>query len=86
MDPRLGAPDGVLGVPEGVLDGLLEDDEIVAVCVDVPGLAEPPVDASATPATPPPSPAAATAVMMSRRIRPELETPIRLLPPYWASR
>ncbi len=55
-------------------------DDVVAVWVDVVlGLAEPPVDARATLATPPPSPAAITAVMTSRRTRPELLDPIRLL-------
>jgi hypothetical protein len=47
----------------------------VAVLV-LAGVAEPPVDASATPATPPPSPAATTPVMMSRLMRPELLDPI----------
>jgi len=78
MEPRLGAPAGALGL----LDGVLED--VAAVRAGVLGLAEPPVDAKATPATPPPSPAATAAVITSRRIRPELDAPIRLLPPFWA--
>jgi hypothetical protein len=78
-----GACDGVLAGPEldpaaGVVDDDDDEDEVVALVVDVvPGLAEPPVDASATPAAPLPSPAATTAVMMSRRTRPDLLDPIR---------
>jgi hypothetical protein len=69
-----------LGAPDGVLDGLADDDEVVAVRAEVLGLAVPPVDASATPATPPPSPAAMTAVRMSRLIRPEVLGTIRASP------
>jgi hypothetical protein len=71
---------GVRADAPGVLDGVLE--EVAAVRADVLGLAEPPVDANATPATPPPSPAATAAVITSRRIRPELDAPIRLLLPF----
>jgi DNA-binding transcriptional ArsR family regulator len=73
-DPGLGTLDGVL---DGVLDELVEDDEVAAVRVEVLGLAPPPVDASATPATLPPSPAAMTAVRMSRLMRPEVLHTIR---------
>jgi len=68
-DPGLGTLDGVL---DGLLDELVEDDAVVAVRAEVLGLAVPPVDASATPATPPPIPAAMTAVRMSRLMRPEV--------------
>ncbi len=73
---------GVLADVPGVLVGVLE--EVAAVRADVLGLAAPPVDANATPATPPPSPAATTAVITSRRIRPESDAPIRLLLPFGA--
>src|SRR5579862_5788651 len=76
MGPRLGVPAGVLGLLDGVLD------DVAAVRTDVAGLAAPPVDANATPAAPPPSPAATAAVITSRRIRPELDAPIRLLLPF----
>jgi hypothetical protein len=65
------------GVLDGVLDELVEDDEVVAVRVEVLVLAVPPVDASATPATLPPSPAAMTAVRTSRLMRPEVLGTIR---------
>lgn len=79
--------DRCAGLPDGfVLDGAALDpaagvvDEVVAVRVDVVlALAEPPVDARATLAMPPPSPAAITAVMTSRRTRQELLDLIRLL-------
>ena len=70
---------------DGVLDGLAEDDEVVAVRVEVLGLVVPPVDASATPATLPPSAAAMTAVRMSRLMRPEVLGTIRAFSfPCWA--
>jgi hypothetical protein len=54
--------------------------EDVAAWVDVVlALAEPPVDARATPATPPPSAAAIAAVTTSRRMRPAVLDAIRLL-------
>ncbi len=53
------------------------DDEVVDV-VDVTAVVPaPPVDASATPVTPAPTPAAATPVMMSRRARPPILETIR---------
>jgi hypothetical protein len=83
-DPGLGALDGVL---DGLLDELVEDDEVVAVRVEVLGLAVLPVDASATPATLPPSPAAMTAVSTSRLMRPEVLGTIRAFSfPCWAER
>jgi hypothetical protein len=56
--------------------GDADDADDVADAVDVVALADaPPVDASATPVTPAPKPAAATPVMSSRRARPPtLET------------
>jgi hypothetical protein len=65
------------------VDGEDDDDcdDVVDTCVDdVPAVPEPPVDASATPVTPAPSPPAMTPVMMSRRTRPPVMEPIRLLP------
>jgi hypothetical protein len=57
-----------------------ELEDVAAACVDVVvALAEPPVDASATPATPPPAAAAIAAVTMSRRMRPAVLDAIRLL-------
>ena len=59
-------------------DGLDEADDVADACV----VAEPavPVDASATPVAPAPSPPAMTPVMMSRRTRPPVMEIIRLLP------
>lgn len=54
--------------------GDAEDDDVDVVDA-VPAAPELPVDASATPVTPAPTPAATTPVMMSRRVRPpNLET------------
>ena len=53
-------------------DGLAADvDEVVRVTV-VPVAAEPPVEASATPVAPAPTPAATMPVMISRRARPPI--------------
>jgi hypothetical protein len=82
IEPGLALLDGVeLDRPAGVLAADEDVDEDVALCVDVvPGLDDPPVAAIAMPATPPPSPAATTAVMTRRRMRPELVDPIGLSP------
>jgi MFS family permease len=80
IDPCAGRPDGFAfdGAELDPAAGVAAD--VVAVWVDeVLGLAGPPVDARATLATPPPSPAATTAVMTSRRTRPGLLDLIRLL-------
>jgi hypothetical protein len=83
-DPGLGPVDGLLaGLAAGDEDD--EDDEDVVVRVDVLGLAVPPVDASATPATLPPSAAAITAVRTSRLMRPEVLGAIRAISfPCWS--
>jgi hypothetical protein len=59
-------------------DGLDECDDVVDTCVADPPAA--PVDASATPVAPAPSPPPMMPVMMSRRIRPPVLETIRLLP------
>jgi hypothetical protein len=64
---------------------LLDDvdvEDVVAVLV-VAGVAEP-VDASATPATPPPSAAPIAPVITSRLMRPDFLGSIWLLPQFWA--
>jgi hypothetical protein len=61
-------------------DGLAADvDEVVCVTV-VPVAAEPPVEASATPVAPAPTPAATMPVMISRRARPPVLEAIWFLP------
>jgi hypothetical protein len=62
-----------------------EDDVVEAFGVDA-AAPEPPVDASATPVTPAPTPAATTPVMMSRRVRPPTLETIRVPPFATASR
>jgi hypothetical protein len=62
-------------------DGLDDCDAVVDAFVEVAPVApEPPVDASATPVTPAPSPPAMTPVMMRRRTRPPVMETISLLP------
>jgi hypothetical protein len=64
--------------PVDGLELLLDVEDVVAVLV-VAGVAEP-VDASATPATPPPSAAPIAPVITSLRTRPGLLSSIWLLP------
>jgi hypothetical protein len=69
-----------LGLADGDADddGLDECDDVVDTWVADPPAA--PVDASATPVAPAPSPPAMMPVMMSRRTRPPVMETIRLLP------
>ena len=101
MPPGLGGgvPPAGPAPPDGGLDGaadgddeeLGEEDVDVVRTVVVVADPDPPVEASATPATPAPSPAAIAPVMMSRRMRPSvLETiraslPSRRLALAWAT-
>jgi len=63
-----------------------EDEDEVVEAFDVVALVpEPPVDASATPVAPAPTPAATTPVMMSRRARPPILETIRV-PPFATAR
>ena len=69
LEPADGDADG---------DGLDESDDVVDTCVPDPPAV--PVDASATPVAPAPSPPAIMPVMMSRRTRPPVMETIRLPP------
>ncbi len=57
-----------------------EEDDVVDVVDVVAAAPEPPVDASATPVAPAPTPAATMPVMMSRRVRPPVLETIGFLP------
>jgi hypothetical protein len=77
-DPGM-APMG--GVPaEADEEGDDDGDDVTAVVDAVAAAPAPPVDASATPVAPAPTPAAATAVMMSRRVRPPILETMGFLP------
>jgi hypothetical protein len=65
------------GADDALGDAEDDVDDVVDVTAVVP---EPPVDASATPVAPAPSPAATTPVMMSRRARPPVLETIGFLP------
>lgn len=83
LDPELLDPE--LADADGDAEELGEDDADVVRVVVVPAELAPPLDASATPVAPAPSPAAIAPVMISRRTRlPALET--IGLPPFPAGR
>jgi hypothetical protein len=56
------------------------EDDVVDVVDVTAALPAPPVEASATPVAPAPTPAATTPVMMSRRVRPPILETIGFLP------
>jgi hypothetical protein len=85
VEPGMGAawPAPDEDVAPGDADALGDaDDEVVAVDV-VAVVPAPPVDASATPVAPAPTPAATMPVMMSRLARPPTLETIRFLPSRW---
>jgi hypothetical protein len=78
-------PGVVVAADDGDADALGDaeddDEDDVVDAVDVVGVVPvPPVEASATPVTPAPKPAAATPVIMSRRARPLTLETIGVLP------